>query len=134
MGFTIRIVTAVVAHDPAHNLEMVLSQGGEAQVFEALKLSAYAEDTVLLVLRFMQCATAQSVDAELRHHLVNESKMLKCIVHTMKHWYLAEAENVESRVLITRQCCQLITALCVDAATSKVASESHVTSSLIKLI
>ena len=78
-----------------------------------------------------------SVSEEVNEYFVRESKVLKLVVHTMKNWYLEEKENVESRVLIIKLCCEVVTAICATAGNQKVANaanEAHVTSSLIKLI
>merc|ERR1719361_1402174 len=97
-----------------------------------MKLSQYKEGIVVLVLPLMK--TVCAVSPEMTRHFVEECKVLKLVVHTMKNWYLDKKENVESRVLVIRLCCEAISAICANPEVAETANESHVTSSLIKLV
>merc|ERR1740123_2888795 len=97
-----------------------------------MKLSQYKEDVILLVFKLMHIVV--NISEELNTHFVTKSNAFKFIVHVMKNWYLNEKENVESRVLIIKNCCEIITKVLVNDRCASVANASHVTSSLIKLM
>ena len=131
-SYCIQITTAIIEHNPMQNVQLLLQQKGLIHILETMKLSQYKEEIILLVFKLMKIIT--NINDELNAHFVTESNAFKFIVHVMKNWYLNEKENVESRVLIIKNCCQIITKLLVNDHCANIANQSHVTSSLIKLI
>eukprot|EP01083_Nonionella_stella_P099870 281008_1 len=132
--FMIRIVTAIVEHNPATNVQIFLKQNGASltYIFETMKLCQYKEEVVLLVFTFMNLIC--DISEDLKKYFVTSANIFKFIVHVMKNWYVNDKESTASRIIIIQQCCQMIVDLCLSDECSAVANDSHVTSSLIKLV
>eukprot|EP01084_Bolivina_argentea_P054606 100136_1 len=133
--FTIMIVTSIIKHNLNNDIKVLLKDSDITDIFEMMKLSQYNKTIVLLVFDFMKLIC--NINNDLTNYFVMHLNIFKFIAHVMKNWYMNKKQDEESKVLIITNCCHMITLLCNssnDETNAEIADNSHVTSSMIKLV